>query len=342
MRDQDRRPSPLDAVGQDREERERDDDGRKHERDDDERAHHTPAPEAVATEHVRRGKRDRDREHGRRERLPHGEPHDLARQRIREDVERRVACATQAPLDDRRDGIEEEQREEGERNPEREQPPRAAAHRTTMSVHSSTQRSRFSSISSGGSSSGDSGTTANCSNSGGSAASRPCREDEHLQRDVLLEALREHEVDQLARAVLVLRAAKDAGELDLPEAAVLDDTRRRFGRPRIPEDHLGGRARRIGDDDRAVPLAPGRAGEARVVRVLPAVDDEDVVRAQLAPVALPAVSELRDRREHEREARRRGRGVLDDELSRDSAGGSGRRGSAAVAGRARRTTPCRS
>ena len=89
VRDQDRRPAALDAVGQDREERERDDDRREHERDDDERAHHAPAPESVAAEHVRGRQRDRDREHGRRERLPHREPHDLARQRIREDVERR-------------------------------------------------------------------------------------------------------------------------------------------------------------------------------------------------------------------------------------------------------------
>ncbi len=58
MRDQDRRPSALDAVGEDREERERDDDGREHERDDDERADEAAPAESVAAEDVRRGERD--------------------------------------------------------------------------------------------------------------------------------------------------------------------------------------------------------------------------------------------------------------------------------------------
>ena len=48
----------LDAVGEDREERERHDHRRQHERDDDERADDAAPAEAVATEDVRRGERD--------------------------------------------------------------------------------------------------------------------------------------------------------------------------------------------------------------------------------------------------------------------------------------------
>ena len=47
----------------------------------------------------------------------------------------------------------------------------------------------------------------------------PHREHEHLQRDVRLERLGEHEVDELACRGRVLGAPQDAGELDLAEAA---------------------------------------------------------------------------------------------------------------------------
>jgi hypothetical protein len=140
------------------------------------------------------------------------------------------------------------------------------------------------------------------------------REDEHLQRDVPLEGARQHEVDQLARSVLVVRSPQDARELDLPEAAVGDDARRGRLRPRVPEDHLGRRARGVGDDDRARAVAAGGTREAHRVRLLPAVDDDHAARPELAPEHLPAVPEPCDRREHEREAGRRGGRVLDDEL----------------------------
>ena len=342
VRDQDRNPPALDAVGEDREERERHDHRREHERDDDERADEVASTESVATENVGRGERDEDRQRGRRERLPDGEPHDLARQRIGEDVERRISRPAQSALDDGGERIEEEERQERERNAVRDDPPGAGAHRTTMSVHSSTQRSRFASISAGGSSRGCFGTTANRSNSGGRAASRTSREHEHLQRDVLLEALREHEVDELAGALRVPRSPQHSGELDLAKARARHDTGGRVGRSRVAEDHLRGRARCIGDDHGTLALAARCAGEASVVGVLPAVHDEHVVRAELAPVALPAVAELRDRRQHEREARRRGRRVLDDEepaVARQRQVGERSR---AAPARGSRTTPCRS
>src|SRR5262245_28617896 len=82
------------------------------------------------------------------------------------------------------------------------------------------------------------------------------REDVHLQRDVLLEALREHEVDELPGALLVLRAAQDPRELDLPEAAVPDDASWGLGGMRLAAEHLGRRAGGVGDDDRPLPAAP--------------------------------------------------------------------------------------
>ena len=60
--DQDRNPPALDAVGEDREERERHDHRREHERDDDERADQVASAESVATENVGRGERDEDRQ----------------------------------------------------------------------------------------------------------------------------------------------------------------------------------------------------------------------------------------------------------------------------------------
>src|SRR6185436_9436771 len=104
--------------------------------------------------------------------LPDGEPHDLPRDRIREDVERRIAVAAQAAIEDGEERIDEEEAEKRERHAVRQGPPAARAHLTTMSVHRSTQRSRFSLITRGDRSSGCSGTTANFSNSGGTAASR--------------------------------------------------------------------------------------------------------------------------------------------------------------------------
>src|SRR5919106_3957093 len=46
------------------------------------------------------------------------------------------------------------------------------------------------------------------------------REHEHLEGHVLLEALRQQEVDELLRRLLVFRTLEDADELDLAEARV--------------------------------------------------------------------------------------------------------------------------
>ena len=136
---------------------------------------------------------------------------------------------------------------------------------------------------------------------------------EHALRHRCLELLREHEVDERLRALRssrrrARRRARSGGS---------SCPRPRPSAPssgRLREDHLGRRARGVGDDDRPLALAAAGAGEAGRVRLLPAVDDEHAVRAQPAPVVLPAVlAELRDRGQHEREPRGRGGGVLDDE-----------------------------
>ena len=118
--------SALEAVREDREERERHDDRGQHERHDDARADDAATPEAVAPEHIRRRGREREREERRRERLPHREPHHLAGEGIREDVERRIASPAQAAIEDGGQRVEEEQREERERHADRDGAPRHA------------------------------------------------------------------------------------------------------------------------------------------------------------------------------------------------------------------------
>ena len=109
------------------------------------------------------------------------------------------------------------------------------------------------------------------------------------------------EVHELARAVVVLRSLENARELDLPEAAVLDDGGRSLVRAWRREEHLRRGARRVGDDDRPIPLS-GRARKAHVVRLLPAVHDEDAVFPQPPPEVLPArLSVTGDRCEQEGE-----------------------------------------
>ena len=140
------------------------------------------------------------------------------------------------------------------------------------------------------------------------------RQHEHALGQGSLELLGEHEVDQRAGAVLVPRAGEDAGELDLPEAGRRDRSGRRRLRGRLREHHLGRRARRVGDDDRPLALAAARARELRRVRLLPAVDHEHPVPAQLPPVIEPAtLAEAGDRGQHECQPRGRRRGVLHDE-----------------------------
>ena len=64
----------------------------------------------------------------------------------------------------------------------------------------------------------------------------------------------------------------------------------------LGEDHLGRRARRVGDDDRPLALAAAGAREPRRVRLLPAVHDQHAVRPQPAPVVLPARARRSGRR----------------------------------------------
>ena len=83
------------------------------------------------------------------------------------------------------------------------------------------------------------------------------------------------------------------------------------------EVDLGRRARRVGDDDRPLALAPGGAREARGVRLLPAVGDEHAVRPQGLPVRPPtAVPESGNGGQEESEARGGGGRVLDHRRSR--------------------------
>ena len=125
--------------------------------------------------------------------------------------------------------IEEEEPQERQRDAvgQRRATPRPLTE-PTMSVHSLIQRSRFASISCGRQLERVLRHDRVAHELGRERGARLSREDEHLQRDVLLEWLREHEVDELPRALLVLRAAQDTGELDLAEAAVLDDAGRRL------------------------------------------------------------------------------------------------------------------
>src|SRR5262245_12998309 len=134
----------------------------------------------------------------------------------------------------------------------------------------------------------------------------------HLERHVLLEPIRQHEVDELLRGLLVRRPLEDPDELDLPEARVEQRARRRLLRLLLGTDDLSRRAGRVRHHERVVAL-PGAARELGVVGLLPPVDDLHPVVAQLLPVGAPAVGpELGDRGEQEGETgRRRGR-VLDD------------------------------
>src|SRR5215207_4674065 len=135
----------------------------------------------------------------------------------------------------------------------------------------------------------------------------------HLERHVALEPVRQHEVDELLCRLLVRGALEDADELDLPEARVEQRAGRRLLRPGVGVHHLRRRAGRVRHHQWVVALA-GAPRELGVVRLLPAVDDLDVVGPQLVPVGAPAVrSELGHRGEQERQSGRRRRRVLDDE-----------------------------
>ena len=130
------------------------------------------------------------------------------------------------------------------------EPPWQAVQRSTMVVHSSCHCCRFAAISAGsivnvrGRNDRELGELVRQRRIGAG------RVHEQVQRQLVLEARTDQEVDQLAGLGLVLGAAQHAGELDLAEARRLDDRGRRVGARRIGEDHLGGRARPVADDQR--------------------------------------------------------------------------------------------
>ena len=151
MCEEDGPDGPLDAVGQEGDERGRDDDGRQDERDE----HECLDDGSTGEPEPRKGPRERqpgEQRQARRDgRLPEREPGDVAGHLAREDVEREVELAVddEASLEDRGERPDEEDREKGQRRRDERSP--AQAQRTTISVHRATQRSRFSSISSAGS-----------------------------------------------------------------------------------------------------------------------------------------------------------------------------------------------
>ena len=158
VREQDRPDRPLDPVGEEGDERGRDDDRGEDERHEHECLDDRPAPEPKPRERPRE-RQARDQRHCRRHgRLPEREPEDVARRVAREHSPRHVEAPVddEAPSKDGDERPEEEDREGGERDGGRAPPD--SAHDDL--VHRATQRSRLASISSAGSRSGSFGTTA--------------------------------------------------------------------------------------------------------------------------------------------------------------------------------------
>ena len=139
---------------EEREEGGADHDGREDEGDGDRRADQGPAREVEPGEHP--GARDADRQGQRRreERLPEREPGDPedpgVRQDPAEDAEVEPAIRREPERDDRGDRVDEEDRQEGGRDRDREMAAGASHQRRTTCVHSSIQRSRFAAISAAG------------------------------------------------------------------------------------------------------------------------------------------------------------------------------------------------
>ena len=166
VREEDRPDRALGRVREEGEERGRDDDRRQHERHQHERLDERAAAEGEARERPGERQPGDERDAGRDGRLPEREPRDLERRPPGEHVpgEIEAVARPEAPLEDR------EQRPGEEDGEERDGDGReGGAQRTTISVHSSTQRSRFSSISSAGRPSGSSGTSACSTKAGGSS-----------------------------------------------------------------------------------------------------------------------------------------------------------------------------
>ena len=243
---------------------------------------------------------------------------DVSRERVGEDVERRGerAVRAEAALEDRRERVDEEERQERERDAVGRA--RASSRRSANARCPSTrsiQRSRFASISVGGSSSG------------------LCRHDR-----VLLELRRELRRPRSTGKTNILSGTSSWKRFESMKSTSLRAPSS-FRAPRstpansicrkqvssttavgaavgrgVAEDHLGGRARRVRDDDRPVALAPAEPEKRTLYASSQPSTTSTSFVAQLPPVVLPAVlAEARDRREQEREPRGRGRRVLDDE-----------------------------
>ena len=136
------------------------------------------------------------------------------------------------------------------------------------------------------------------------------RQDEHRQREVLLERPGQHEVDEESRRFRGIRGREDADVLDLTETRRLDDTGRcDIGRD-VGEEDLRRRTRCVTDDQG--PVAATCVREGAVVGVGPAVRHQHIVRAQALPeLERTFFAEDLDAREQERETRRGRRCVLD-------------------------------
>ena len=155
-----------------------------------------------------------------------------------------------------------------------------ASQRRTTCVHSSIQRSRLlADLVRGQLERARPATTAYLRNAAGSGVPVAHGQHEHALGHRGLEALREHEVDQRPGALRVPRRpsstpASSIWRKQLSATTAVGARLRRL----LREDHLGRRARRVGDDDRPLALAAAGAGELGRVRLLPAVDDEHAVR----------------------------------------------------------------
>ena len=212
------------------------------------------------------------------------EPDDVSRQRVREDIERRSEQPSARRPRSRieaRGYAKKSANVSGMAYVAVRQPRGVGPHGSTPSSarrcpSTPPRRSRLASISSGGSSSGR-------------RHDRVFHEltwelrlavdgkDEHRERSILLEALREHEVDELSSALLVASSKDLTNSIRMgtnPRSRSSGTVGRGFRKITSATGSMSRRRRSAGC------LAAGRAGELHRVRLLPAVDHEDAVRSR--------------------------------------------------------------
>ena len=185
--------------------------------------------EAIAGEDVRDGQTDGKGDDGRQERLPQGEPGHAperwAGQRLAERRGCESAIRDQPRVQDREERVDEEIAEKDRRDRTDQKKGAPRLHRT-ITAHSASQRSRFSSMTDGSIKTrvgGDGGVLDEHVRQGGFAVRR---EHEHVERDVFLERACQQEVDELLGGGLGGGSPEDAGVLDLSEAPIFDHGRR--------------------------------------------------------------------------------------------------------------------